>query len=763
MNIAITEGLDLMPPPFADGLTVWSSEDGTPGSATYDGAANAALVPADEDFGGCLELLKTASVQKLRWMGQTDLRPGVYLRVRARVKAVSGVLPDVRIAGFAADAGGNNIAPLPQVGPSTTLNTYGQVVEVSAIVGTGNRSGVDMVWGMEPAYGHFGLDLTGSSGGIVRIDDIVIEDITGAFLRDMIDMVDVRDYGALGDGTTDDRAAFIAADNAADGRTLVVPDGTFHIGSNLTLQSKVRFDGTLDMDDANRLILIRNFDLPTYIDAFGDELVAFKKGIQALMNYADHDAFDMMGRSVELDEPLDVQAVVADIDVFKIPRTIRNGQLYAQDSTAWDPDEVTSTGTYNPNNPTVLSGLSNAAQIKPGSLITGNGVGREVYVTDVNVSAGTLTLSQPLYGPNTTQSYTFTRYKYALDFHGFEEIQSFTLQNIEFQMRTLGSGILLPRAGILFKVKDCNFNKPGHRAISSAGRGCQGMNVDHCLFSSPDQGELAVDRTSVAMNVNSNDVKLRDCVFQRFGLSAIMFGKNHLVLGNHVYQGDTAPDAARTPGLVFSFETPGAIVDSNYFDNCSIEWTNEHDADPDFNSGYSFNSLSISSNIFLVHDTLPSFRFISIKPYGSGHTLSHFHVSQNVFRSRLGNIERVEGVDTTFAGLNPWSVRNVTFVRNSFVAVDQPASSPVVLEFQQNTNQKTWTLDAGAYLPFDGNARTVSAVVTEGEILNASGATVTGMPYVKVNQGPENKYVQLVWPEACRGTVHVTVRVDRPV
>ena len=52
MNKAITEGLVLMPPPFADGLDVWSSEDGTPGSATYDGATNAAFVPADQDFGG---------------------------------------------------------------------------------------------------------------------------------------------------------------------------------------------------------------------------------------------------------------------------------------------------------------------------------------------------------------------------------------------------------------------------------------------------------------------------------------------------------------------------------------------------------------------------------------------------------------------------------------------------------------------------------------------------------------------------------------
>ncbi|OIP88000.1 MAG: hypothetical protein AUK37_00235 [Rhodobacterales bacterium CG2_30_65_12] len=763
MNIAITEGLDLMPPAFVDGLAVWSSEDGTPGTASYDGAANAAIVPADQDFGGCLELLKTQSIQKLRWKGQTPLIPGVYLRIRARVKAVSGVFPSVRIAAFAADAGGANLATLPQVGTATTLTTYGDIVEVSAIVGTGNRSGVDMVWGMKAAYGHFGLDLAGGSGGIVRIDDLVIEDITSAFLRDMLDLVDVRDYGALGDGATDDRAAFLAADAAAGGRTLVVPEGVFFLGASLTLQSKVRFNGTLQMADATRLILVRNFDLPTYIDAFGDEVLAFRKGFQALMNYADHDAFDMKGRRVEIDGPIDMQAAVADVDVFEIPRTIRNGQFYALESPNWEPEVVASTGSYNPNNNRQLTGLSNAAQIRPGSLVTGQGVGREVYVKEVNVSAGTLTLSQPLYAPNTTQSYTFTRFKYALDFHGFARLSVFTLQNVEFQMRKIASAVMLARDGNNFMVKDCYFNRPADRGITSTGRGCQDLHIDRCQFSSPDQGEAAVARTSVGFNVNANDAKIRDSRFQRFGLTGILHGGNHLIVGNHLFQGDDLPSSARTPGLVFSYPPTGSVVTANYVDNCSIEWTNEHDSDPDFGSEYSFNGLTITGNVFLAIDAINSFRFIVIKPYGAGHSVSQMHVNQNVFKSVQGTLDRVEGVDTSFAGLNAWACRNLTFERNTFLGVAQPASSPVTLEFQQNSNQTSWTLDVSAYLPFDGNARTVSAVVAEGDIVNAANGLVSAMPSVKVNQGAAYKYVQLVWPQACRGTVHVTARVDRPL
>lgn len=763
MNIAITEGLDLMPPPFVNGLDVWSSEDGTPGTATYDGAPNAAIVPADQDFGGCLELLKTQSVQRLRWMGQTPIMPGVYLRIRARVKAVSGVFPSVRIAAFAADAGGNNLAALDQIGPSVTLEQYGEILEVSAIVGTGARSGVDMPWGLGAAYGHFGLDLTGGSGGIVRIDDLEIEDVTSAFLRDMIDLVDVRDYGAVGDGVTDDRAAFLAADTAADGRTVVVPDGSFFIGSSLTMQSKMRFDGTVTMADATRLILIRNFDLPSYIDAFGDELLAFKKGFQALMNYADHDAFDMKGRRVEIDGPIDMQAAVADVDVFEIPRTIRNGQFYAVESPSWDPEQTTSQGSYNPANPFKITALGNAAQIQPGSLVTGTGVGREIYVRDVDVSGASLTLSEPLFAPNTTQTYTFTRNKYALDFIGFATLSRLTIQNVEFQMLKRGSGIMLPRSGMNFQVKDCYFNKVAARGITSVGTGCQDLHIDRCHFSSPDSNLLAIDRTSVAINVNANDAKIRNNRFQRFGTTAVMCGTHHILIGNHLFQGDDSSGGALAPGWVFTYEPVTSIFNGNYVDNCYIEWTNEHDASPDHNNEFSFGGLTITGNIFLTGNTLPSFRFIVIKPYGVGHFVSGLHVNQNVFRSINGNIDRVEGVDTTFADLDPWRCRNLMFERNTFHGVNQPASSPLPLKFQQNSDQTTWTLDVSAYLPFGGNARTVTAVVAEGEITDSNGVRVEAMPFVRVNEGPNNDHVQLVWPRPCKGTVHVTSRVDRPL
>jgi hypothetical protein len=117
MNQVITDGLALMPPAFSDGLEVWSRGDGTPGTDTWASAPNAALVAADADFGDCLEIVKTDSVTRLRYMGQTPILPGTYLRVSARLKVLSGNLPEARVAGWAGDATDTQVTGLTEAGP----------------------------------------------------------------------------------------------------------------------------------------------------------------------------------------------------------------------------------------------------------------------------------------------------------------------------------------------------------------------------------------------------------------------------------------------------------------------------------------------------------------------------------------------------------------------------------------------------------------------------------------------------------------------
>lgn len=65
-----------------------------------------------------------------------------------------------------------------------------------------------MVWGMVLVYVYVGLDLMGLSGGVVWIDDFEVVDIILVFLCDMMLMVDVWDFGVIGDGIMDDMVVF---------------------------------------------------------------------------------------------------------------------------------------------------------------------------------------------------------------------------------------------------------------------------------------------------------------------------------------------------------------------------------------------------------------------------------------------------------------------------------------------------------------------------------------------------------------------------
>ncbi|MCB1397675.1 MAG: right-handed parallel beta-helix repeat-containing protein [Rhodobacteraceae bacterium] len=763
MNKAVTEGLILMPPPFADGLNVWSSGDGTPGSPTYDGAANAAFVPSDPDFAGCLELLKTAGTQKLRWMGQTPILPGCYLRVTARVKAVSGALPSVRIAGYAADSGGGAVAGVTVSADPVALTTYGEVVEVSAIIATSTRGGVDMIWS-GVAYGHLGLDLTGANGGVVRVDDIAIEDVTSFWLRDMMDWVDVRDYGAVGNGVADDRAAFVAAaaDALSSDRSLLVSEGVYYIGSTLTIEVPVRFQGRLSMPDAARLELTRNYDYPTYAKAFDSEGLGLRKGLQALFYFTDHDTFDLKGRRILLDAPIDI-AATAGLDTYAIRRVLKNGLIEINDGPAWNTVTVTSQASYSTSAATTLSNVANVANIAVGSRVKGAGVGREVYVRARNIGAGTLTLSKPLYDAQGTQTYTFDRYQYVLDFSGFATVHRFELDGLELQCKGVASCVNLPVTGQMMTIRDCTFNRPKNKAITSIGTGCQGMQVDNCNFISAEMANPSQTRVSIAINTNTHDVKLRSNVSQRFGIFAVLGGNFNIVTGNHFYQGDDQQNAVRQAGLVLTGMNVVSTITGNYVDNCFIEMTNEHDPAPDFNAEYSFGALSITGNIFLVSNVISSFRFIVVKPHGPGHFVSGLTVQGNMFRTVNAAPTRVDGVDTTHADLDYSRFRNIAWSDNTYNGILTGTESPMVVRHDQSSAATNWTVSTGGRLPFDGWARTVTGLVIEGQANGPANDVRTSMPYVVPMQGANANQVRLTWPSTTRGRALLTVRVDNPL
>ncbi|MDZ4093681.1 MAG: right-handed parallel beta-helix repeat-containing protein, partial [Paracoccaceae bacterium] len=674
--------------------------------------------------------------------------------------AIAGNLPAVRIAAWAGRANGTNVA-VPSTGPSVTLTTYGEVVSVSAIIGSGNRQGVDMVWGTEPIYGHFGLDLTGANGGVVRIDDIVIEDVTEVFHRKLLDLVDVRDYGAIGNGVANDAPAFAAADAAANGRTVLVSAGTYFLGANVTFGSSVRFEGTVTMPVATRLACTRNYDLDTYAAAFGSELEGLRRGLQVLFFFTDHVTFDLSGRRVDLTGPIDV-AAISGVTTFAQRRVLANGQLNAVANTAWDTQIVSAVATYNSANATQLTAVANIANIPVGARITGTGVGREVYVRAKNVGAGTITLSKPLWAAAGTRTFTFTRYRYMLDFSGFDALSRFEIIDMELLGNGIASAIMLATSGSTFRLADSVINRPKDRGISSVGVGCQGLFVDQCQFLSDEQATPAQDRTTIALNTNANDCKIRDNRIVRFAHFAVIGGTGNMLIGNHFFQGDDQTNGVRQAGVVFTSTNLATLFTGNYVDNSWIEWSNEHDPLPGFNNEFSFGGLTITANIFIASNVSPAFRWLVIKPRGPGHFISGLSMTGNTFRTVAATVDRVEMVDTTNATLEFGMMRNVVIEANTFNGITRIPVNPVTMTHVQNTPASTWVVDGSDFLPFGGWARNVSAVVAETPLTTVANVVRSEMPYVQVQQGVANNQVHLRWPVEVKGRVQVTLRCDNP-
>lgn len=762
MNKAITDGLDFMPPAFIDGLDDWSSQDGTPGSNTYDGAANAALVASDPDFGPCLELQKTDTTQYLRYMGEVPMLPGCYLRVKVRFKVLSGLFPSMRIAAWAGGTGGLHVAGLDETGPEFLPDTYGRIYEISAIIGTGDRTGVDMVWGTEPVYGHFGLDMLGDNGAVVRIESVVIEDMTSIFHRDLMGWVDVRDYGAIGDGITDDRLAFLAADAAAAGRELVIPEGSYYIASSFTINSPVRFEGTLVMPSAARLHITSNFDYKTYEAAFGNETEALTRALAALFNYTDHESLDLGGRRIQLDAPIDVHVAVGNKDNFGNRRVLRNGQLEANASAGWDTDTVTSSASYSTGDSQKLTSVVNVVNIAIGSLVTGTGVGREVYVAAKDEALQTITLSQELIDPATTQTYTFERFKYLLDFSGFDGLSRFQVEDVEFACLGYSSGILLPRTGSAWHIRDCWFLRPKDRGVTSYSTGCNGMSLDNNEWYSNEYADLVQDRTSICYNTNKNDIKVRNNRAVRFKHFGVMAGGGHIFSGNHFWQGDSAAMGDRTAGLVLTSRNNKTIITGNYIDNAYFEVRNEHanllNAAP---GDKPFGTLSITGNIFTAGDVPTFFTYIRLAPVGTNYKMDGISIIGNAFKTIGGSVlDRVESIDDSSGTIDHSLTKNIAFYGNSFQKVEYRSENPSNVVIDQTVLSSNWTLSNATRVPFGGQVLGVAAWSAIGPVQDAGGVNQSSFPYFTVAQGASGDELGIGWAASRKGKLQLSLRCD---
>ncbi|MEP2642322.1 glycosyl hydrolase family 28-related protein [Roseobacter sp.] len=558
MNKAITDGAALMPPAFHEAFGAYFVETGVGTPTTIDTLGT--LIADDPDFGTCLELHSPERNLRLRYQGETPLLPGCYLRISARVKATGGPLTSVRIAGFAGGAGGVAVNPAQSTGPAVRLTALDQVTEVHAIVGPGTRLGVDMAWGPAALYGQFGLDITGPKGTILRVDQITIEDVTNVFASQMISQIDVRDFGAIGDGETDDSAAFEAANIAAGGRIISVPRGQYYLGRDIVLTSPARFEGQICMPEEAVLLLSRNFDLPSYHDAFGTPSLALRKGLQALMLPAAPNRLDMKGQTVMLSAPL-VVAPPQGVQAAKVRKTLCNGRITALVSPDWMFEEHTLQAHWSPENPNLLTAAGTAAQIPVGARVTGAGVRTETYVCAKDPKAQTLTLNGPLGGGTGSRALTCTRFRYLLDFSAFADLNDVCLSNIELCGEGVASGVMLAPRGSGFRMNDCTIRDMRDRGLTSCGTGCHALVLDRSSFFSRRRTSLPY----LGFNANAGGLQIVNCRSDGAHAFGHFAGESMLMTGSRVNNTTGEPH----PGLILEHST-GFLLTGNCFDACSV-------------------------------------------------------------------------------------------------------------------------------------------------------------------------------------------------
>jgi hypothetical protein len=258
-------------------------------------------------------------------------------------------------------------------------------------------------------------------------------------------------------------------------------------------------------------------------------------------------------------------------------------------------------------------------------------------------------------------------------------------------------------------------------------------------------------------------VKLRNNRVVHFRHFAVLGGSGNLIVGNHWFQGDNEVQGLRLAGVVLAGTNVKTTITGNYVDNSFVEWTNEYEASPAFLNQFSFGGLTLTGNTFTCNDVAPWFKWIVIKPYGAGHFIQGLNVSGNVFRTLNGNIDRVEGVDTTFAALDNGRMRNVLFAGNSFNGITQAVENPVLCQHDQVTAAVTWNILPGPFLPFGGWARNVEGLTAEGAITGPANERRSDMPYVDVEQGVAKNELRVNWLAASKGRIQVRVRMDNPL
>ncbi len=143
--------------------------------------------------------------------------------------------------------------------------------------------------------------------------------------------------------------------------------------------------------------------------------------------------------------------------------------------------------------------------------------------------------------------------------------------------------------------------------------------------------------------------------------------------------------------------------------------------------------------------------------------MNGFTVANNLFKAVNGpSLDRVETVDTTYAGLDHTRTRNLTVTGNVYHSVSDRMENPVTVSVSRSSANQSWGNDVSGSLPFGGRTKIVTAIVPDGQMLDAANNGVFDQPYASVGQGSNGSEFNVTWSKPVKGRVQVTVRSDTP-
>lgn len=558
--------------------------------------------------------------------------------------------------------------------------------------------------------------------------------------------VDVRAFGAAGDGKADDSAAFERAAASAGPGGIVVPEGLFRLARDVVLDVPVSCAGRIEQPPGCRLVLRRNLDYPSYAAAFGPE-AALERAVAGLLAAEGPASLDLRGERIALDRPLDVARWAGPLAAGG-RKTIRNGTIAAAPGPGWEIEDLRSRARFDPARPGMLSGVAEIERIRPGAAVTGPGLGRGLLVGAIDRETQRARLSRPGWGDADFALYTFRRTGYALDFSGLERLGELGLEDIRLELGDLAGGVLLPARHGRLRATRLAVCAPSGAGLAALG-GDGDLDLDQCrVESGAAEGALGVSGAGARL-------RLAGCVFEGFGVAAILGGRGNLVTGCRFAGGGTG----RATALLVTRRDARLQAVGNAFDGCGIDWTDEHE--PRFDTGRKagFGGLGLLGNAFEASDVAAHESWLILRAHRRAQPIRDLAVIGNSFAAWGGGAARAETVCATGAPLDLADMRGINWHGNVCRGVEHPAANPVTREFAVKIPLRVWTLAPRPLLPFGAVPVDVVSVVGI-DLRSASGEPVRDSPAAEI--APETGRVRLRFARPVSGRVRVTLRCDRP-